>query len=97
MGQDRGPGVEDEFVLVDPDRGVHVTVGSILGVPDIAAAEDATERRPVLLGQTRLVSHKRACCGGSAHSRLSFRRGKTGIENLTSRLRTAIQDPTVRG
>src|SRR5450631_3737396 len=67
MGQDENRGVEDEFVLVDPDRGVHATVGFLPGVPDVAAAQDATNRRPILLGQTRLVGNTSYLLGGSAH------------------------------
>src|SRR4051794_41712411 len=40
VGEDEDPRVVHQLVLRDPDRGVHLAVGTLLGVPDVSAAED---------------------------------------------------------
>src|SRR4051794_3079457 len=61
MRQDQDPGLVDQLVLRDADRGAHLAVGPLLGVPDGSAAEYPAQRHPVLLIQTRYVdgSHQR--------------------------------------
>src|SRR5215210_7299722 len=61
VGQDQDPGLVDQLVLRDADRGAHLAVGSLLGLPDGAAAEDSTQRHPVLLVQGRDVDGSHAC------------------------------------
>src|SRR5918999_3607522 len=61
VGHDEDPGLVDQLVLRDPDRGAHRAVGSLLGLPDGAAAEDSTQRHPVLLVQGRDVDSSHAC------------------------------------
>ena len=53
VGHDQDPGLVDQLVLRDPDRGAHHAVGPLLGLPDVSAAEDPTQRHPVLLVQLR--------------------------------------------
>src|SRR4051794_2819322 len=60
VGNDQDPGLVDQLVLRDADRGVHLAVGSLLRLPDGAAPEDPTQRHPVLLVQGGYVD-------GSAH------------------------------
>src|SRR4051794_23018020 len=61
MRQDQDAGLVDQLILRDADRGVHLAVGPLLGLPDGSAAEDPAQRHPVLLVQTRYVdgSHQR--------------------------------------
>src|SRR5918992_4266501 len=56
MGEDEDPRLVAQLVDRDPDRGVHLAVGSVLGIPDLPSPEYATQRRPVLP-----VQHRHPC------------------------------------
>src|SRR5437763_2375023 len=67
-------GLEDELVFRDPDRGLHLALWPLLSQLLLSAAEDSTQRRPVLLAQLgKRIAHTRF--GSLAHGH-SFRRGE---------------------
>src|ERR1700733_5417348 len=76
MRHNQHSGLEDELVHGNPDRRVHLAIGSFLGHPHVSSAEDSAKRDTVLLLQ---ALNRRNDLGDSEGS---FRGSRPGSRRL---------------